>query len=85
MAQRIKNPTQREDVGLTLASLSGLRIWRCHKLWCQSAAATPVQPLAWEFPYATGAAIKKKKINLPFGFGLSVPFMKEAYYLCSAE
>ena len=30
-------------------------------LWCRPAAAAPTGPLAWEFPYATGAAIKKKK------------------------
>ena len=27
----------------------------------QAAAATPIQPLAQELPYAAGAAIKKKK------------------------
>ena len=30
-------------------------------LWCRPAAAAPIQPLAWELPYATGAALKKKK------------------------
>ena len=25
----------------------------------QTAAAAPIQPLAWELPYATGAALKK--------------------------
>jgi len=40
---------------------------RCHSdpallwLWCRLAAAAPTQPLAWEFPYATGAALKSKK------------------------
>ena len=33
-------------------------------LWCRSAAVTLIPPLAWEFPYATGAAIKEKKIQL---------------------
>ena len=27
-------------------------------LWHRLAAAAPIQPLAWELPYATGAAIK---------------------------
>ena len=45
----------------SLASLSGLRIWRCHELWCTLAAAAPTEPLAWEFPYTMGAALKKKK------------------------
>ena len=34
-------------------------------LWCRPVAAAPFQPLAWEPPYAVGAALKKKrqKIN----------------------
>ena len=36
MAQWIKNPSSiHEDVGLILASLSGLRIWHCLELWCR--------------------------------------------------
>ena len=30
-------------------------------LWCRLAAAAPIQPLAWELPYAAGAALKKPK------------------------
>ena len=30
-------------------------------LWCRLAAAAPIQPLAWELSYATGADIKKKE------------------------
>ena len=30
-------------------------------LWCRPAAAAPIQPLAWEPPHATGAAVKKTK------------------------
>ena len=30
-------------------------------LWCRRAAAAPVQPLAWELPYASGTALKKQK------------------------
>ena len=30
-------------------------------LWHRLAASAPIQPLAWELPYATGAAIKKKE------------------------
>ena len=59
-----------------LASLSGLRIWHCPKLWCRlrmqlstallwlwyrPAFAVPIQLLAWELPYAIGIAIKRKK------------------------
>ena len=44
----------------SLASLSGLRIRRCRELWRRSAAVALIQPLAWEFPYAAGAALKSK-------------------------
>ena len=30
-------------------------------LWCRPAAAVPIQPLAWELPYATDVALKKNK------------------------
>ena len=29
-------------------------------LWCRPAAAVPIRPLAWELPYATGVAVKRK-------------------------
>ena len=29
-------------------------------LWCRQAAVAPIQPLAWEPPYATGMALKRK-------------------------
>ena len=66
----------------SLALLSGLRIWCCLScgvgrrrggsdpaLLCVCATA-PIQPLAWEHPYFTGAAqemakkTKKKKLHL---------------------
>ena len=28
-------------------------------LWCRSAATSPIRPLAWEPPYAMGAALEK--------------------------
>ena len=59
-----------------LASLTGLRVWHCRELWyrsqtrlqpsiavavgCWSAATGLIRPLAWEPPYATGMALKKK-------------------------
>ena len=30
-------------------------------LWLRLAAAALIQPLAWELPYVTGAAIQRKK------------------------
>ena len=66
--------TQLVSMGIrvrSLASLSGLRIWHCCKLqhrsqtwlwlWYRLAAAALIHPLAWELPYATGAALKEKK------------------------
>ena len=49
----------------SLASLSDVR------LWCRLAAVAPIRPLAWEPPYAMGAALrrqktkKEKKIHVP--------------------
>ena len=30
-------------------------------LWCRLAAAAPIQPLAWELPYATQVVLKRRK------------------------
>ena len=30
-------------------------------LWCRPAAAALIQPLAWELPYAVGAALKSRR------------------------
>ena len=30
-------------------------------LWYRPAAAAPIQPVAWDLPYAAGAALKEKK------------------------
>ena len=30
-------------------------------LWHRPAAAVPIRPLAWEFPYSAGAAVKRKQ------------------------
>ena len=30
-------------------------------LWCRLTDAAPFRPLAWELPYAAGAALKSKK------------------------
>ena len=65
-----------EDAGLIPGLFSGLRIWPGHELRCRSqmwlgsgmavavaSAAALIQPLAWELPYATGAAPKSKNKN----------------------
>ena len=49
-----------EDVG----SIPGLPQWvgdlTLLWLWCRLAAVAPIRPLAWEPPYALGAALKSK-------------------------
>ena len=57
MAQRkrIRRGTMRLPVP-SLALLTVL-LW----LWRRSEAVAPIQPLAWEPPYATGTGLKSKK------------------------
>ena len=33
-------------------------------LWCRPAAAVPIRPLAWNPPYAAGAALKRPEKKL---------------------
>ena len=64
-----------EDAVQSLALLSGLMTRHCCELWCRSktqlgsgiavlrcrpAAAALIQPVAWELPYAMGAALKRQ-------------------------
>ena len=46
------------DVGHRL-SLDPKLLWLW--LWCRLAPASPIHPLAWDRPYAMGAALKSKK------------------------
>ena len=58
----------------SLPLLCGLTIRRCHGvghrlgsdpellwIWCRRVATAPMRPLAWEPPYAVGAALEKVK------------------------
>ena len=53
LTQQIKDP----DIAM---SCRGCRL-DLHLLWQRPAAAAPIQPLAWEPPYAAGAALKSQK------------------------
>ena len=38
-------------------------------VWCSPAATAPIQPLAWELPYATSMALEEsKKIKIKIKF-----------------
>ena len=41
-------------------------------LWCRPVATAPLEPLAWELPYASSAALKRKKKSL---FKFSIYFL----------
>ena len=62
VAQWLTNPTRNHEVA---SSLSGLTPWVKDPAllwpWCRPVATVLIRPLAWEPPYATGAALKKTK------------------------
>ena len=47
------------------SDLSWLWLW----LWHRPAATVLIQPLAWELPYATGAALKRQKTKKKKNYG----------------
>lgn len=56
------NPTKNHEVvGLIPSLAQWVKDLALLWLWCRPAAIAPVGTLAWEPPYAVGAALKSKK------------------------
>ena len=50
-----------EDVGSTPGLAHWVKDLALLWLWYRPEATAPIWPVAWELPYAVGAALKKKK------------------------
>ena len=58
LAQWVKDPSVAVSCGVGCRRGSDpALLW----LWCRPVATAPIQPLAWEPPYAVGTALEKAK------------------------
>ena len=48
----------------TLLKSGDVLLW----LWCRPATVVLIGPLAWDPPYASGVALKKKKVKVTLSF-----------------
>ena len=58
----VMNPASiHEDASLIPGPTQWVKEFALLWLWCRLAAAALIHPLAWEIPYAVGAALKRQK------------------------
>ena len=71
LTQWVKDPVLSCGVGRRRGSDPTL-LW----LWCRLAAVAPIQPLAWELPYAMGVALKRPPHPITYGsHGSNIPLV----------
>ena len=54
-------------------------------LWCRPATAALIQPIVWEFPYAAGEALKRKKKKKDPTYWCSWVLEKKVPILCGSS